>query len=41
VRVLSLLPPREELRHHFIAASGLDQLVWASPGLMDTLEAGR
>ncbi len=31
VRVLSLLPPREELRHDFIAASGLDKLVSCEP----------
>ena len=31
VRVLSLLPPREELRHDFIAASGLDKLVSYEP----------
>ncbi len=31
VRVLSLLPPREELRHDFIAAAGLDRLVSYEP----------
>jgi colanic acid/amylovoran biosynthesis glycosyltransferase len=31
LRVLSLLPPREALRHDFIARSGLDQLVSYDP----------
>jgi colanic acid/amylovoran biosynthesis glycosyltransferase len=35
VRVLSLLPPREELRHNFITASGLDELVSYEPADFD------
>lgn len=39
VRVLSLLPPREELRHDFIAASGLDELVSYDPAGFDGILA--